>query len=131
MWKKERGMAERIRIISGEIVAEAHMGDTATAKAIAEALPFESKANRWGEEIYFSIPVERELEEGARDVVECGELGYWPPGRALCIFFGPTPMSGPGEIRAASPVAIVGRIEDDARIFAGVRSGDPVRVEKA
>ncbi|RPH36733.1 hypothetical protein EHM92_04005 [bacterium] len=72
---------------------------------------FEARANRWGGEIYFAIPVEAGVETGACEVVQAGEIGYWPPGSAFCIFFGRTPASEGEEIRAASAVNIVGRIE--------------------
>ncbi|MBC7099933.1 hypothetical protein H5T52_12670, partial [Candidatus Bipolaricaulota bacterium] len=85
-------------------------------------------ANRWGKEVYFSTPVAVELEAGA-EVVDKGAIGYWPPGKALCIFFGPTPASrNPQEIRPASPVTVVGRILGDPEIFDQVRDGDPIEV---
>lgn len=104
-------MPRRITITAGKARFQAELNDTATAAAIREALPLESRANRWGGEIYFSIPVEAQIEAGAREVVQAGELGYWPPGSAFCIFFGRTPASAGDEIRAASAVNIVGRIE--------------------
>jgi hypothetical protein len=104
-------MVRRIVITAGQAQFRAQLNDTATALAVLEALPVEARANRWGGEIYFAIPVEARLESGAREVVEAGELGYWPPGSAFCIFFGRTPASGGDEIRAASPVNILGRIE--------------------
>jgi hypothetical protein len=104
-------MQERIRIQAGGIEFLAMLNHTATAQAILDALPIVAEANRWGGEIYFSIPVQADLETGARDVLTAGEIGYWPPGTALCLFFGPTPASEGDEIRAASDVNIVGRIE--------------------
>jgi len=104
-------MTRRIRITAGKAQFQAQLNDTATALAITEALPIEARANRWGGEIYFSIPVEAALETGARDVLQPGEIGYWPPGSAFCLFFGRTPASEGEEIRAASAVNIVGRIE--------------------
>jgi hypothetical protein len=104
-------MVRRIVITAGQAQFRAQLNDTATALAVLEALPVEARASRWGGEIYFAIPVEAGLESGAREVVEAGELGYWPPGSAFCIFFGRTPASGGDEIRAASPVNILGRIE--------------------
>jgi hypothetical protein len=102
-----------------------------TVGAIAEALPFEGVARRWGEEVYFEIPVEAEGENPV-EVVEVGDIGYWPPGRALCIFFGPTPASfSPDEIRPASPVNPVGRILGDPKAFAAVRDGERIRVKLA
>jgi len=58
-----------------------------TASAIWDALPIEARGNTWGDEIYFSIPVDVKAEKDARDVVSVGELGYWPPGTAFCIFW--------------------------------------------
>jgi hypothetical protein len=106
-------MVRRIVITAGQAQFRAQLNDTATALAVLEALPVEARANRWGGEIYFAIPVEARLESGAREVVEAGELGYWPPGSAFCIFFGRTPASEGDEIRAASPVNILGRIEGE------------------
>ncbi|NOX45064.1 MAG: DUF3830 family protein [Caldiserica bacterium] len=100
-----------------------------TVEAIAAALPLEGIARRWGEEVYFEIPVEAG-EENPVEVVEAGDIGYWPPGRALCIFFGPTPASrNPDEIRPASPVNPVGRVLGDPGAFAAVRDGERIRVK--
>ena len=120
----------KVRIIAGKVTAEAELYDTPTAQAVWEALPFESTANLWGEEVYFEIPVEAELID-AKEVVEPGDIGYWPPGKAFCIFFGPTPISRPGEIRPASPVNVFGRILGDPSVFKEVRAGTKIRVEKA
>jgi len=119
----------RIKITAGDIVAFAELNDTATAKAIWNALPIEARASTWGDEIYFSIPVYLE-EENAQEVVEKGDLGYWPPGNAFCIFFGRTPASRGDEIRPASPVNVVGRMEGDPTIFERVRSGEKVVLER-
>jgi len=119
----------RIKITAGDIVAFAELNDTATAKAIWNALPIEARASTWGDEIYFSIPVYLE-EENAQEVVEKGALGYWPPGNAFCIFFGRTPASRGDEIRPASPVNVVGRMEGDPTIFERVRSGEKVVLER-
>jgi len=109
-----------IRIIIGPLSMEAEINDTPTARRIVDALPLRATFNTWGDEIYFPIPVEAGLDESAREVVQLGELGYWPPGRAFCIFFGQTPMSRPGEIRPASAVNIVGKILGDASQFKAV-----------
>jgi hypothetical protein len=101
-----------------------------TAKAIYEALPIKGNANLWGDEIYFSIPVETNPENG-KSVVELGDLAYWPPGNAFCIFFGPTPMSRGDEIRPASAVNVFGKITGDPKIFKKVRNGEKVTIEKA
>jgi len=118
-----------IRITAGKITATATLDGSRTAGTIWQALPIEARGNTWGDEIYFSIPVTCEP-EAAREVVELGDLGYWPPGSAFCIFFGPTPASEGDEIRPASPVNVFGRIDGDPRIFKAVRSGTTVRVER-
>ena len=119
----------RIRIIAGDVVAFAELNETSTADAIWNALPMEALANTWGDEIYFSIPVHLE-EENAQEVVEKGDLGYWPPGNAFCVFFGRTPASRGDEIRPASPVNVVGHLEGDPGIFKKVRSGEKVVLER-
>jgi len=106
-----------IRIRIGKLSMEAELYGTPTAQKIARALPINASFNTWGDEIYFAIPVTSELDENAREVVEVGDLGYWPPGKAFCIFFGQTPMSRPEEIRPASAVNIVGKVNGDATQF--------------
>jgi hypothetical protein len=120
----------RIRITAGSVSAPATLDDSRTGRAIAEALPLEAPAETWGDEIYFAIPVSLK-EDGARATVEVGDLGYWPPGRAFCIFFGPTPASRGDEVRPASPVNVFGRVEGDATAFRKVRAGTRVRIERA
>jgi hypothetical protein len=119
----------KIRISAGDISAVASLNDGPTADAIYEALPIEGRANTWGDEIYFDIPVQLGEEEGASEVVQLGDLGYWPTGHAFCIFFGLTPVSRGDEIRAASAVNIFGHIEGDATVFKGVSSGATVNVK--
>jgi len=80
-----------------------------TASAIIKALPFESVAHRWGEEIYFDISVELEL-ESVKEVFDVGDIAYWPPGKSLCIFFGPTPSSKGSEVRANSTISVFGKV---------------------
>ena len=117
-----------IRISAGPVSAIAELADTSTAQAILDALPITGRASTWGDEIYFTIPINAD-EEDARAVVEAGDIAYWPPGSALCIFFGPTPASRGNEIRPASPVNVVGRVRGDATVFRQVRDGSPVLVE--
>lgn len=107
----------RIRITVGEVALEAELNDTATAAKIGAALPIRTSFNTWGDEIYFSIPVDAELDDSAQEVVEVGDLGYWPPGSAFCIFFGLTPVSEPGRIMPASAVNVIGRVAGDATLF--------------
>jgi uncharacterized protein len=124
-------MEKKIRIITGELKVEAELNDSKTAQVIWDALPIESNNNLWGEEIYFSIPVKAGQEKGAREVVSAGELGYWPPGNAFCIFFGPTPASRGDEIRAASAVNIIGKVSSDPKVFRKSRDGVKITIEKA
>ena len=120
----------RIRITAGSVSAEARLDGSATADAVWNALPLAVPGQTWGDEIYFSIPVKAKP-ESPRETVDLGDLGYWPPGTAFCIFFGPTPASHGKEIRPASPVNVFGRITGDATVFKAVRSGTVVRVERA
>lgn len=120
----------RIRITADDVSATATLNDSSTADAIWDALPLEAQANTWGEEIYFGIPVHLDEADGASDVVDMGDLGYWPAGHAFCIFFGRTPASKGDEIRAASAVNVFGRVEGDATVFAGVPGGASIRIEK-
>jgi len=121
----------KIRITAGKVSAEAVLNDSPTATQIWEALPIEGRGNTWGDEIYFAIPVEAKQEKDAREIVTVGELGYWPPGSAFCIFFGRTPASTDDRPRAASAVNILGRIQGDATVFKTVSSGTRVRLERA
>ena len=123
-------MSKKITVRVENIEVDAEIDDNETARKIWEALPIESNANTWGDEIYFSIPVKVGLED-AKSVVSEGDLGYWPPGMAFCIFFGPTPMSQGDEIRPASPVNVFGRIVGDSKIFKKVTTGGRIIVEKA
>ncbi len=124
-------MEKKIRILVSELKVEAELNASKTAQLIWEALPIEGRANLWGEEIYFAIPVKAGLEQGAREVVSPGELGYWPTGHAFCIFFGPTPASRADEIRAASSVNILGKVLSDPKVFLKVKDGSKVVLEKA
>ena len=121
-------MAE-LRITAGSVSLTVEVFDTPTGRAILAALPFDSHANTWGDEIYFSAPVSAEREPDARELVEAGEMAFWVEGSAIAIGFGPTPISRGDEIRLAAPTNIWGRSLDDVRRLADVRSGDPVNVE--
>jgi len=124
-------MSTEIVIMIEDLRLNGLLGDSLTAQALADALPIEGRAQLWGEEIYF--PVDRvvaELDDTAAVVVNVGDLGYWPTGRAFCIFFGLTPGSIPGEIRPASAVNLVGRVADDPCCLKLVPEGVPVRIEK-
>ena len=120
-------MGQKIRIESGKVDLIVELNDRETAKAIAEACPLESEALRWGEEVYFSIPVRRDLEAGSCAEVAVGDVGYWPNGPAVCVFFGATPASrGDHKPRAASPVTIIGKVIGDAAPLAKTRDGDQI-----
>ncbi len=124
-------MRKKIRILVSDLKVEAELNESKTAQLTWEALPIEARTNLWGEEIYFSIPVKTRLEEGAREVVSAGELGYWPTGHAFCIFFGPTPASRGDEIRAASDVNIIGKVSGDPKVFRKAKDGAKIILEKA
>lgn len=128
-----RPMARQIRIktpSAGEIYAELSDASPRTAQAIWDALPIEGRVNTWGDEIYFSIPVDVD-EENPQEVVDMGDVGYWPPGRAFCIFFGPTPASRGSEIRPASPVNVFGRVQGNPEVLKKVKGGERVSIERA
>jgi hypothetical protein len=122
-------MANRIKITAGDVIAYGELNDTVTAQKIWDALPIEARGNTWGDEIYFTIPVQAG-EENAQAVVDLGDLAYWPPGSAFCIFFGRTPASQGDDIRPASPVNVFGKIDGDPKVFKKVRSGASVVVEE-
>lgn len=124
-------MSQKILIKAGNVTTEGVLNDPPTANAIWENLPLTGKANIWGDEIYFATPVKEGLEPTAKEVVERGDLGYWPPGRAFCIFFGPTPASTGAEIRPASAVNIIGRVEGDPTVFKKVKEGARVQIDPA
>lgn len=124
-------MDKKIRILVNDLKVEAELNESETAQLIWERLPMEAKANRWGEEIYFAIPVKMGLEKESREIVSEGELGYWPTGHAFCIFFGPTPASRGDEIRAASAVNIIGKVSGDPKVFLKAKEGAKIVLEKA
>jgi len=119
----------RIKITVGSVSVEAELNETPTANKVADALPIRSPFNTWGDELYFTIPVKAEPDESAREEVEEGDLGYWPPGKAFCIFFGQTPMSKPGKIIPASAVNIIGKVAGDAGRFKEVIAESEILVE--
>jgi len=122
----------RVTITAGSVQRSATLNASTTADAIWQALPLEGRANRWGDEIYFSTAVSLALEPAhASEVVPAGALGYWPPGNAFCLFWGRTPASRGDEIRAASAVTVFGQVDDDPQAFGAVRSGAQVRIEQA
>ena len=118
----------RIQITAGDVTVTATLNDSPTADAIWAALPIEARGNTWGDEIYFGIPVYVDEARDAKAIVALGDLGYWQPGHAFCLFFGPTPMSRGNEIRPASPVNVFGKIEGDATVLKRVADSARVRI---
>ena len=123
-------MKRQIRIIVSSVTALAELYQTKTADSIWDILPISSSVYTWGEEIYFTIPLKVRLEAG-QEIVTSGDLGYWPPGNAFCIFFGPTPASREGEIRAASEVDVFGSLVDDPKVFGKIKDGEVITVARA
>jgi hypothetical protein len=120
----------KIVIKVDDLTVSAELKNTPTTQKIMKILPIESRVNVWGEEIYFDIPLQVELQPDAREEVEVGELGYWPAGPAFCIFFGPTPVSRGDQPRAYSPVNVFGHVIGDAKQFKSVVSGSKISVTK-
>lgn len=120
-----------VLITAGSASLRVRLFDTPTADALWNALPIQSRAQTWGEEVYFSAPVDVEREDDARAVVEPGEIAYWSDGEAIAIGFGPTPISRGDECRLASPCNIWGEALDDVKAFAAVKAGEEVHVTAA
>ncbi len=116
-------------IFNNELVLDAELNDTATAKAVYDSLPLKGKGNTWGEEIYFSSNVEAN-EEDPREVLEVGDIAYWPPLKAICFFYGPTPASQGEEIRAAGPVNVIGKLKGDFSSLKELQGSIAVYIEK-
>jgi len=121
----------RLRIAAGDTSFEVDLLDTPTARAVLAALPFESKAQTWGAEVYFEAPVQARLEPDARQVVEPGTVCFWVEGSSLALPFGPTPASIQSEPRLVTRCNVLGRIVGDPRLLANIRAGESVRAEKA
>lgn len=123
-------MTTFIKITAGPITVNAELADTALAKTIAAKLPIETTPNEWGDEFYFGIPVRSGLDETATRKVKVGDIGYWPPGNAMAIFFGPTPMSSGADPVPASDVCLIGRITDDATLLRRASGARRIKIEK-
>ena len=120
-------MKRKIKIAVGKLEWEAWLNETKTAARVFEALPITSTVNTWGDEIYFTIPVTADPED-AKELVSLGDIAYWPPGKAMCIFFGRTPISRGDEIRPASAVNIIGKIEGDLKTLKKVKDGGEITI---
>ena len=123
-------MSVAIKIVIGNLTLRGDMKDTPCAKQIIDKLPIEARPNEWGDEFYFEIPVKAPLDETATTKVKIGDIGYWPLGNAMAIFFGRTPMSTGSDPVPASAVNLVGRILDDARILKQAKGATRIRIEK-
>ena len=110
------------------ISIEAELNDSPTSKDLINLLPLEGISQIWGEEIYFSTSINKENDDWAKETVELGDIAFWPPGNAICLFFGKTPVSQGDEIRPASPTNVMGKIVGDLEILKTVNSGDKVKV---
>ena len=121
----------RLRISAGNTRFEIEISSSETAKALAAAAPFESRAQTWGEEVYFATPVSAKLESGARQVVEPGTVCFWTQGNALALPYGRTPISTDERPKLANPCNVLGKVIGDPRQLENIRSGEKIRVEKA
>lgn len=121
-------MPTKIKITVKDIVLDAELFDTPCAKAIAAVFPIETRPNEWGDEFYFEIPVKQGLDNTATTIVKVGDIGFWPPGNALALFFGPTPMSSGPDPVPASEVNLVGKILGDAQILRKVKGAGKIKI---
>ena len=120
----------QIQISTGNLTLAATLNELETANQLWESLPITGRVQIWGDEIYFSIPLNVEEELGSQETVQAGTVAYWPPGPALCLFWGPTPISASGEIRPASAVNVVGILDNDPNLLAEVPSQAEIIIEK-
>jgi hypothetical protein len=121
----------KMKLTIGTVLLEVELKDCITADALLQAAPFESSANTWGDEVYFSTPVQVAEQPDARTVMEPGDIAFWPPGNAIAIGYGPTPVSRGNEIRLASPANVWGRALGDVKQLKAVRPGARIKVEVA
>ena len=123
-------LVKNILIKVDDLEFEATLNQSKSSAALWDALPIKGAANRWGDEIYFSVPIEAELEPNATDTLPAGSLAYWPPGNAFCIIWGPTPASHSDEPRFASPVNALGSITGDWSKLSSIHSGTSIIITK-
>ena len=121
---------KKARITAGTAQLDVTLADTPTARSLWNAMPFSSRASTWGDEVYFTAPVSQPREPDARDLMNMGDIAFWPDGDAIAICFGPTPISAPGEMRLASASNLWAKADGDPKVMRSVRSGDSVSVEK-
>ena len=123
-------MPTPIRITIGPVALDATLDDTPCADAIAGLLPLHAPVHEWGEEFYFHLPVEMGADGTATMEVEAGDIGFWPPGPAVAIFFGPTPLSAGDRPVPASPVNLVGRVNGDPQVLRAARGKSEIRIDR-
>lgn len=122
---------QKVKIIIKDLILYANFFDTKTSKEILKILPLEAMPEEWGDEFYFEIPLKMPLDETATTSVEIGDIGYWPTGNAIAIFFGPTPISKGSEPVPAGKVNLIGKIIGDATLLKKVKGADKIRIEIA
>ena len=130
MGGENTAMPTTVTITVQDLVLQAELLDTPCARAVAGILPISARPNEWGDEFYFEIPLACDADATATSAVNVGDIGYWPPGRALAIFFGPTPMSTGAEPVPASEVNIVGKITGNATVLRRSKGAGTIRIER-
>lgn len=123
-------MSRKVLIQLDKIKVEVELNDSVTADKIYDALPIESIGNLWGDEVYFRTDIVSQIDETAKVTVELGDIAFWPPSNALCIFYGKTPVSTDEEIKPASAVNIVGKVTSDIEILKKLKEGAEIKVTK-
>lgn len=118
-----------VLITCGRLSFNAELFDTKTVQLIIDETPLNGKVNIWGDEIYFPVSFTAELEKDASEEVDVGTLAYWPPGKAFCIFFGPTPVSTSSKPRGYSPVNVIGKIHGNLEELRTISPGESIKVE--
>ena len=113
-----------IRIAVGEVTIDGELNDTDFAQALASALPLTAEFRVWGDELHFDVPLDDKPAPRAGTSVSVGDLGFWAEGGALCIFFGPTPLSAAEDPVSAVPVTVVGHLEDVEKLRSGKEIGE-------
>ncbi len=119
---------EVIEVKVGAVTLEIQLNNSETAAQLFSKLPIRSRAKRWGDEVYFSTPVDMDIAQDAKEFVEVGDVAFWPPDNALCLFFGPTPCSSNGQPKAASAVNMVGKLLGEVSLLKAVTDNAQVEV---
>ena len=124
----EKVEGTELEVTLGEVKSKAWLYESDTAARVLEALPMTSSVNVWGDEIYFSVPITKELENG-KSAVNLGDIAYWPPAKAVCIFLGQTPISNNGIIKPLTPVEVIGKVENPEALLKQVRQGQIINLK--